>query len=72
MIFYLYEVMNVNSVYCGNHFTIYVTQIIMLHTLNLHSAVCQLYLSKTEGKKEQQSLRTMGKSYSCKRGIVDS
>ena len=27
---------------------IYVSQIIMLYTLNLYSAVCQLYLSKTE------------------------
>ena len=31
-------------------FTIYVRQIIILHTLNLHSAVCQLYLNKNGGK----------------------
>ena len=29
----------------------YVTQVIILYTLNLYSAVCQLYLSKTEKKK---------------------
>ena len=29
----------------------YVSQIIMLYTLNLYSAVCQFYLNKTEGKK---------------------
>ena len=28
----------------------YVGQIIMLHTLNLHSAVCQIYLNKTRNK----------------------
>ena len=38
-------------IYCGNHFIIYVSQVIMLHTLNLHSAICQLYLNKTERKK---------------------
>ena len=30
----------------------HVSQIIMLPTLNLYSAVCQLYLSKTIRKKE--------------------
>ena len=34
-----------------NHFMMYISQIIMLYTLNLHSAVCQLYLNKTERKK---------------------
>ena len=33
--------------YCGNHFTIYVSQIIMLCTLKLHNTVCQWYLNKT-------------------------
>ena len=32
----------------------YVSQIIMLYTLNLYSAVCQLYLKKT-GRKQKQS-----------------
>lgn len=42
-IFYLfcvYEMMDVNQTYCGNQFSIYVSQIIMSNTL--YSAVCQL------------------------------
>ena len=36
----------------------YVTQIIMLYTLNLYSAVCQIYLNKTGRKiKETQITR---------------
>ena len=34
--------------YCDKHFMMYVGQIIMLYMLNLYSAVCQLYLNKTE------------------------
>ena len=30
-----------------NHFVTYVSQIIMLHTLNLYSTQCQYYLNKT-------------------------
>lgn len=48
----LCEVMDVNKIYCGNHFAIYVSQIMMLHALNLYSAICQLYLNKTMGKME--------------------
>ena len=33
--------------YRGNHFTIYLSQIIMLYTENLYSAVCQANLGKT-------------------------
>ena len=40
----LYEVMDA---YCGNYFTVHVSQIIMLHALNLYGAACQLYLTKT-------------------------
>lgn len=35
------------TILTGNHFTMYVSQFIMLFTLNLHSAVCLLYLNKT-------------------------
>ena len=42
----LYEMMNVNQTFCDDHFTIYLSQIIVLYTLNLHSVVCQLYLNK--------------------------
>ena len=38
--------MNVNQMFCGDHFTVYLSQIIVLYTLNLHSVVCQLYLNK--------------------------
>ena len=38
--------------HCDNHFMVYVNQIIMLDTLNLHRARCQLYLNKTERNKE--------------------
>ena len=33
--------------YCDNHFITYVSEVIVLYTFNLHSAVCQLYLNKT-------------------------
>lgn len=46
----LYEMMDANYTYRGHHFTIYIRQIIMLNTLNLHSGICQFYLNKT-GKK---------------------
>ena len=35
---------------CDYHYMMYVNQIIMLYTLNLHSAVCQLYLNNTGWK----------------------
>lgn len=36
--------------YQGNRFMIFVSQVIMLDTLNLHRAVCQLHLNKTRNK----------------------
>ena len=38
LIFYLYEMMFTKPI-CDNHFMMYVSQIIMLCTLNLYSAV---------------------------------
>ena len=35
------------TILTGNHFTMYVSQFIMLFTLSLHSAVCLLYRNKT-------------------------
>ena len=32
------------------HFVMYASQIIMLYTLNLYNAICQLYLSKSGRK----------------------
>ena len=46
---YIYDGCSLN--YHGNHFMMYVTQVVILYTLNLYSAVCQLYLSKTEKNK---------------------
>lgn len=40
--------MNVNLTHCGNHFTIYVNQSIMLCSLNLYNDVCQLFLNENE------------------------
>ena len=37
--------------HCGNHFTMCV-EVIMLYTLNLYSAVSQLYLNKTGRRKQ--------------------
>ena len=37
--------MNVQEAYCDNHFRMYKT--IVLYTLNLCSAVCQLHCNKT-------------------------
>ena len=41
----------------------YVSQIIMLHTLNLYSAVCQLYLNKTGRKEKKKKTRHSGRYY---------
>ena len=42
--------MNVHKPYCGSHFMMYTSQIIMFYTLNSYSAVCQLHFKET-GKK---------------------
>ena len=39
--------MDVQSTYHGNYFMMCIDKIIMLYTLNLYSAVCQLYVNKT-------------------------
>ena len=38
---YLYEMMDVHWTHCGHHFITDVSQVTILYTLNLHSAVCQ-------------------------------
>ena len=40
--------------HCDNHFMMYVSQVIMLYTLNIYSAISQLYLNKTGRKKEMK------------------
>ena len=52
--------MDVHQPYCGNHFMIYVSQIIKLYTLNSYTAVCQLYLNKA-GRKKKNCLREQEK-----------
>ena len=49
-ILYLYEMIDVHQTYSGNQFMMYVSQIIMLSTLNSHSSVCQFYFNKTGRK----------------------
>ena len=43
--------MGVHWTFCDNHFVVCVSRIIMLYTLNLHSAVSQLCLNKPAGNK---------------------
>ena len=38
-ILYLYEMVDIHQIFCDNHFMMYISQIIMLHTINIHSAV---------------------------------
>ena len=47
-ILYLYEMIDVHWTSCGDHFMMYLSQIIMLYTLNLYGAACKLYLIKTQ------------------------
>ena len=39
---FLYEMVDAEQIYCDNHFMIFVSQIIILYTLNLTSAVCPI------------------------------
>ena len=39
-VLYLYEMMDVQLSYCGNHYMIYANQNIMLYIVNLYSAIC--------------------------------
>lgn len=44
--------------YCGNNFTVYVSQTIILYTLNLYSSICQLLLNKQGKKIVKNGIRT--------------
>lgn len=39
--------------YLGDHSTMYIIQIISLHTLNIYVYICQLHLNKVGGKKRR-------------------
>lgn len=43
--------------YCGNHFTIYLSQIVILYTLNLYSVVCPCVSIKLGGKKNNLKIK---------------
>ena len=34
---------DIHQTYCGYHFMMYVSQVIMLYTLNLYATLCQLF-----------------------------
>ena len=51
LILYLYKMTEGHKIYFSNHFMMYVGQIIILDTLNLHCAIRQMNLNKTERKK---------------------
>ena len=44
---YLHEKMDVIWTYCGTYFIIYLSQTIMLYTLDLYSDIISLFLNKT-------------------------
>jgi len=48
--FFFFFKKRVHWIYYGNYFMMYVSQMIMLFTLNLYCAVCQLCLNKTGEK----------------------
>ena len=44
---------DVNQIYYDNHFMIYVCEV-MLYTLNVYSAICQLHLNEAKRKKKKE------------------
>ena len=46
--------MDVHRTYCENHFMMNISQIIILYTLNLYSAVWQVQLNKTGNKQKRK------------------
>lgn len=48
----------------------YITQIILLYTLNLYKGICQLYLSKTGQKNRDYSRSKLIKLHSLSRCIL--
>ena len=61
----LYKMTDVHWTYCGNHFLMYLSQIIMLYIINLYSAVCQWYLNKTRRKKVKINVKKILISHLC-------
>lgn len=48
---------DVNQIYYDNHFMIYVCEV-MLYTLNVYSAICQLHLNEAKRKKKKNGTCT--------------
>lgn len=44
---YVCEMIDIQQTYCGNHFVMDVSQIMVLYTLNVYPVVCHLHLKKT-------------------------
>ena len=56
------------SIYCGNHFAIYICWVVVLNALNLNGIICQWYLNKTGKKRiwDYKNIRTVHHPYkSC-------
>ena len=67
--FNFYVMMDIHEACCDNHLMICMNQIIMiimLYILSLHTAVCQLYLNKTERKISSSHVRKVKKKKSVK------
>ena len=50
--------MSTKPIDCNNHFMIYMSNHSLLHLKLMYSAVCQLYLNKTERKKRKNNCNT--------------
>lgn len=55
--------MNIHWTSCGKHYMVYVSQIIKLYMLNLHSAVYKLYLNNMKKKGKNMLLRTLSRQW---------
>lgn len=64
--------MGVNCTYYGDHFTIYVSQTMMPHTLTLYGAVCESELNKTGGESPQSTCSFSNLFRSCEAVLIIS
>lgn len=60
--------MDVNQIYCGHHFTIYGSRVIVTYALSLHNAVCQLCINKTGKIIDKKKRRRRGRKEGGKKG----
>lgn len=57
LLMFRHAVMGVHLMYCDNHFMMYISEIIMLGTLNVYRDVCQFYLNKTGRKNGKKIIK---------------